>query len=64
VLPSASDRAKDLGVINIANSLPQVFAPLIASALIASLGYPGLFGASALATLLAGFFVVRVRSVS
>jgi MFS family permease len=63
VLPSASDRAKDLGVINIANSLPQVFAPLIASALIASLGYPGLFASSAIATLLAGFFVARVRGV-
>ncbi|TCO64621.1 MFS transporter [Actinocrispum wychmicini] len=64
VLPAAADRAKDLGVINIANSLPQVFAPLIASGLIAGLGYQGLFGASALATLIAGFFVVRVRSVA
>lgn len=63
VLPSASDRAKDLGVVNIANSLPQVFAPLLASGLIAGLGYSGLFAASAVATLLAGFFVVRVRGV-
>jgi MFS family permease len=63
VLPAASDRAKDLGVVNIANSLPQVFAPLLASGLIAGLGYSGLFAASALATLLAGFFVARVRTV-
>jgi MFS family permease len=63
VLPSASDRAKDLGVVNIANSLPQVFAPLLASGLIAGLGYSGLFAASAVATLLAGFFVARVRTV-
>ncbi|MEI2642327.1 MAG: hypothetical protein V9G10_08330 [Candidatus Nanopelagicales bacterium] len=27
VLPTAGDRAKDLGVINIANSMPQVLAP-------------------------------------
>jgi MFS family permease len=27
VLPGATDRAKDLGVINIANTLPQVLAP-------------------------------------
>ena len=27
VLPGPDDRAKDLGVINIANALPQVFAP-------------------------------------
>ncbi|MEV4311460.1 MFS transporter [Actinocrispum sp. NPDC049592] len=64
VLPSASDRAKDLGVINIANSLPQVFAPLLAPVVIASLGYPGLFGASALVTLIAGFFIARIRSVN
>ncbi|MDX5319242.1 MAG: MFS transporter, partial [Actinomycetes bacterium] len=31
VLPSAGDRARDLGIINIANALPQVLAPLIAS---------------------------------
>ena len=30
VLPAADDRAKDLGVINIANALPQVFAPALA----------------------------------
>jgi MFS family permease len=64
VLPSASDRAKDLGVVNIANSLPQVFAPLLASGILAVAGYAGLFGASALATLIAGIFVVRVRTVS
>jgi MFS family permease len=63
VLPSAADRAKDLGVINIANALPQVFAPLLASVIIAGLGYQGLFAASALATLIAGFFVARVRTV-
>ena len=31
VLPAAEDRAKDLGVINIANALPQVLAPEIAA---------------------------------
>ena len=27
VLPQAADRGKDMGIINVANSLPQVFAP-------------------------------------
>ena len=36
VLPAAEARAKDLGVINIANALPQVFAPFVGSFLIAS----------------------------
>jgi MFS family permease len=64
VLPAAADRAKDLGVVNIANSLPQVIAPLLASAVLAGLGYQGLFAASALATIVAGFFVTRIRSVA
>ena len=34
VLPTAVDRAKDLGVINIANALPQVFAPVLAGVLL------------------------------
>jgi MFS family permease len=64
VLPSAADRAKDLGVINIANSLPQVIAPPLAALLLADVGgYPSLFAASALATLAAAVSVIRVRSV-
>ncbi len=34
VLPAAEDRAKDLGVINIANALPQVLAPVLAGLLL------------------------------
>ncbi|CAM3611472.1 MFS transporter [Kibdelosporangium persicum] len=64
LLPAAADRAKDLGVVNIANALPQVFAPLLASGILAGLGYAGLFGASALATLIAGVFVTRIRTAA
>ncbi|GAB3573609.1 MFS transporter [Amycolatopsis endophytica] len=64
VLPAAQDRAKDLGVINIANALPQVIAPLAATVILAELGgYPGLFTASAIATLAAGALIFGVRSV-
>ncbi|WP_370932681.1 MFS transporter [Amycolatopsis sp. cg13] len=64
VLPAAQNRAKDLGVVNIANSLPQVVAPLLTTLILHWLGgYPGLFAASAVATLLAGVLVTRVRSV-
>ena len=38
VLPSAAARAKDLGIINIANSGPQVLAPAIAAPLVSELG--------------------------
>nr|BFE47205.1 MFS transporter [Saccharothrix mutabilis subsp. capreolus] len=65
VLPAAADRAKDLGVVNIANSLPQVVAPLLTTFVLASLGgYRGLFAVSASATLLAAVLVTRVRAVS
>lgn len=64
VLPAASDRAKDLGLVNIANSLPQVVGPVIAGAVLATVhSYPALFALSALATLAGGAAVLRVRSV-
>lgn len=64
VLPAASDRAKDLGVLNVANSLPQVMAPLLTALILANLGgYRGLFAMSALTTMLAAVLMSRVRSV-
>ncbi|MGW4208194.1 MFS transporter [Lentzea sp. NPDC004789] len=64
VLPAASDRAKDLGVLNVANALPQVIAPLLTAVILANLGgYRGLFAVSALATASAAWLMSRVRSV-
>lgn len=65
VLPEAADRAKDLGVINIANSGPQVLAPALASPIITHLdGYTGLYTAAALAILIGGLLVNRIHSVT
>ncbi|MER7244467.1 MFS transporter [Kribbella sp. NPDC000426] len=65
VLPSARDRAKDLGVINIANSLPQVLAPAIAAPIVKHLGgYPVLYLLASAVTVLAGVLVRQIRSVS
>ncbi|MEV7277214.1 MFS transporter [Streptomyces sp. NPDC093111] len=65
VLPRAADRAKDLGVINIANSGPQVLAPALAAPVIAHLGgYTGLYVAAALVILLGGLLVTRIRGVA
>jgi MFS family permease len=64
VLPSMDDRAKDLGVVNIANSAPQVLGPAIAGPIVAtSAGYPVLYLLTAVVTLLGGIFVYRIRSV-
>ena len=64
VLPAATDRAKDLGVINIATAAPQVLGPAIAAPLVTHLGgYPTLFVVTAVVTLLGAVMVVRIRSV-
>lgn len=65
VLPSDDDRAKDLGVINIANTLPQVLAPVVAAGVLTLLGrgYPTLYLLGAAVTLLGAALVSRIRSV-
>jgi MFS family permease len=64
VLPTAVDRGRDLGVINIANAAPQVVAPVIAAPIVTSgLGYTGLYVLTAVVTLLSAVLVTRIRSV-
>lgn len=64
VLPTALSRGKDLGVINIANSLPQVLAPLIAYPFVALWGgYVSLYVAAAVIGLLGAVFVVKIKGV-
>jgi MFS family permease len=64
VLPAATDRARDLGVINIANSAPQVLGPALSAPIVVHLGgYPALYGATALVTLLGSVLVLRIRTV-
>jgi MFS family permease len=65
VLPAASDRARDLGIINIANSAPQVLGPALAFPLVSYLGgYPALYLAAAVVTVLGSVLVTRIRSVA
>jgi len=64
VLPAARDRARDLGVINIAAALPQVIAPAIAAPLVALTdGYVALYLVSALIAVVGSVLVHRIRSV-
>ncbi|MDQ0030035.1 MFS transporter [Arthrobacter bambusae] len=64
VLPTALDRGRDLGVINVANSLPQVIAPLIAYPFVAFWGgYVSLYVAAAVTGLLGAVFVVKIKGV-
>ena len=64
VLPAAADRAKDLGLINVAYNLPLVVGPLVAGVVLGLLNsYPALFAVSGIATLAAGGTIIRVRAV-
>jgi MFS family permease len=64
VLPAATDRAKDLGVINIASAAPQVLGPALAAPMVTHLGgYPTLYAVTAAVTLLGAVMVVQIRSV-
>jgi MFS family permease len=65
VLPTAEDRARDLGIINIANSAPQVLGPALAFPIVAYLGgYPVLYLVVAAVTVLGSVLVTRIRSVA
>ncbi|MFJ4875401.1 MFS transporter [Streptomyces sp. NPDC088745] len=64
VLPSAAARGKDLGLINIANSLPQAVAPALAAPVVLHLGgYRVLYGLAAATGLLGALLVHRVKAV-
>jgi MFS family permease len=64
VLPSASDRGRDLGVINVANALPQVLAPAIAALVVSYAGYPMLYALSACLALCGVVMIRQIRSVA
>ncbi|MGW3816692.1 MFS transporter [Streptomyces sp. NPDC005046] len=64
VLPKALDRGKDLGVINIANALPQVAAPVLAAPIVTYLGgYRVLYLVSAVIGLAGAVLVGRIKGV-
>ncbi len=64
VLPRSEDAARDLGVLNIANTGPQVIAPLLAALIISHLGgYRSLFILGGCCGIAGAFAVMPVRSV-
>ncbi|MFD0436182.1 MFS transporter [Streptomyces chartreusis] len=64
VLPTARDRGKDLGVINVANALPQVAAPALAAPIVTYLGgYRMLYAVAAVIGLAGAVLVGRIKGV-
>ncbi|MGC9665001.1 MFS transporter [Planosporangium sp. 12N6] len=64
VLPDPETVGKDLGVINIANALPQSLAPAIAPMVLLAGGYTLLFAIAAMSLVLAAILVTRIKGVS
>jgi MFS family permease len=63
VLPAASDRAKDLGIINIALVCPAAIGALIAAPLVSLGGYPTLFAGTAVVAVIGSVLVWKIKSV-
>jgi MFS family permease len=64
VLPTALDRGKDLGVINVANALPQVAAPVLAAPIVTYLGgYRALYLVAAVIGAAGAVLVRQIRGV-
>jgi MFS family permease len=63
VLPAARDRAKDLGIINIAIVCPTAIGAVIAAPLVTLGGYPTLFAGTTVVAILGSVFVWRIKSV-
>jgi MFS family permease len=63
VLPAAGDRAKDLGIINIAIVGPAAVAGALSALLVSVGGYPTLYAATAVVAALGSTLVWRIKSV-
>ncbi|HEY9365767.1 MAG TPA: MFS transporter [Agromyces sp.] len=63
VLPSAKSFAKDLGVVNIAATLPQTLAPGVAGAIVLAFGFEGLFPVAIVLSILGAFAVWPIKAV-
>ncbi len=63
VLPNADNAAKDLGILNLANTGGQVLGPIIAASAISTIGYHALFPAAAILAALGTFSIALIRSV-
>ncbi len=63
VLPNPDNAAKDLGIVNLANSLGQVFGPIMASVIIGAVGYKMMFPAAGLMCLVGAGLIMLIKKV-
>lgn len=60
ILPRPDRRGRDLGLFNLANTLPSLVMPLLAVSLVPALGFRGLFALLALLAAVAALLLLRV----
>jgi MFS family permease len=63
VLPSEQSRGKDLGLLNTANHVPQIIAPLATAAIVGSAGYTPVFVISLVIVTIGAFSIFKIKSV-
>ncbi|AYF98429.1 MFS transporter [Protaetiibacter intestinalis] len=64
VLPDARNRAKDLGIMNVAYQVPVAMAPLLGALIVASVGgFSGLFMLAGVVTAIGGAVIALVQHV-
>jgi MFS family permease len=63
VLPSSDSYSKDLGVLNIAATLPQTIAPFLGGMVVLAFGYLGLFPVGIVLAVLGALAIIPIKSV-
>ena len=64
VLPNKEEAGKDLGILNLANTVGQVLAPVVVGAIVLATGsYAALFPIAVVAVLLGAVFIMLIRRV-
>lgn len=63
VLPSNDDRAKDMGILNIANTGPQILAPIVSGIVVTAIGYRGVFFIAIALAVVSGLVLLPLRRV-
>ena len=63
VLPNKNEAGKDLGILNLANTLGQVIAPVLVSVLVIRAGYVFIFPVAIVMVLIGAAVIMLIRSV-
>ena len=63
VLPTAENRGKDMGILNIANTGPQVLAPIVSGLIVTAVGFQAIFFIAIALALLSAVVLIPLRRV-